>query len=199
MNEAITNFLPGETIASEKGKAFAERVLEFMRSKLEEYQEETGSIFNLEATPGEGTTYRFARTDKKKFGRILVANEATFKKGGAPYYTNSSQLPVNFTDDLFEALELQDKLQTMYTGGTVFHGFVGEQLEKEGVKQLVKKIAESFHMPYFTLTPTFSICPIHGYLSGEWKFCPKCDKERGYIPESNSEIKREVIKGGIIN
>ena len=176
MNEAIINFMPGENIATPKGKEFAIRILDFMRRKLKEYQEETGNIYNLEATPGEGTAYRFPRSDKKRFGRIIVANEHAVRNNGAnPFYTNSSQLPVNYTTDLFEALELQDDLQTMYTGGTVFHTFLGEKLEKQGVKQLVKKIAENFRLPYFTITPIFSICPIHGYLTGEYYYCPKCE------------------------
>jgi anaerobic ribonucleoside-triphosphate reductase len=180
MNESIMNFMPGENIATEKGKAFAIEVLDFMRKKLEEYQAETGNIYNLEATPGEGTTYRFARMDKKRFGRILVANDEAVKKGANPYYTNSTQLPVNHTDDLFLAMELQDELQTKYTGGTVFHAFIGERLQKEGVKKLIKSMAENFKMPYFTLTPTFSICPVHGYIQGEHEFCPKCDDESSY-------------------
>ncbi len=195
MNEAIINFMPGENITTEKGKVFAEKVLDFMREKLEEFQEETGNIYNLEATPGEGTTYRFARSDKKKFGRVVVANEGAYKNGKAePYYTNSSQLPVGHTEDIFEALELQDPLQTKYTGGTVFHGFVGEKLEKEAVKKLVKKISENFHLPYFTITPTFSICPIHGYLSGEHEFCPKCDAE---AKSHQTQTKKEEIPTNI--
>ena len=200
MNEAIVNFMPGENIPTERGHAFALRVLQFMREKLEEYQNETGNIYNLEATPGEGTTYRFARVDKKRYGRIIVANEnAVRKNGGNPYYTNSTQLPVNYTTDLFEALELQDELQTQYTGGTVLHGFVGEKLPKRGVKILVKKIAETFKLPYFTITPTFSVCPVHGYLDGEHEYCPKCDTENGYIEgepfELNNHIELEN-KGG---
>ncbi len=191
MNEAIVNFMPGETIATEKGKKFALKILDFMREKLEEYQEETGNIYNLEATPGEGTTYHFAKGDKKRFGRIIVANEVSLKQGAKPYYTNSSQLPVNYTDDLIEALELQDELQTKYTGGTVFHGFVGERLDKSGVKKLVKKISENFNLPYFTLTPTFSICPKHGYISGDHEYCPKCDQEIGY-KENQKEV--QLIK-----
>ncbi len=176
MNEAIMNFMPGETITTAKGKEFTIKVLNFMRDKLEEFQEETGNIYNLEATPGEGTTYTFARKDKKRFGRIIVANEKSVRESNArPYYTNSTQLPVDYTKDIFEALDLQDDLQTKYTGGTVLHGFIGEKLTKEGVKIMVKKIAESYHLPYFTITPTFSICPIHGYLAGEHEFCPKCD------------------------
>lgn len=191
MNEAIMNFMPDENITTEKGKAFAVKVMDFMREKLEEFQEETGNIYNLEATPGEGTTYRFARLDKKRFGKIVVANENALKLGAKPYYTNSTQLPVNYTDDLFEALDLQDDLQCKYTGGTVFHGFVGEKLEKEGVKKLIKKIAENYHLPYFTVTPTFSICPIHGYLVGEHEYCPKCDSEEG----ADSDLEKRDLMG----
>ena len=177
MNEAILNFMPGETITTPKGKEFAEKVLDFMRKKLEEYQKETGNIYNLEATPGEGTTYRFARMDKNRFGRIIVANEESIKLGAKPYYTNSTQLPVKYTPDIFEALNLQDTLQCKYTGGTVFHGFIGEKISPEMVKELVRKISAKYHLPYFTITPTFSICPVHGYLAGEHEFCPKCDEE----------------------
>jgi len=183
MNEAIMNFLPGENIGTEKGREFAIKVLKFMRNKLEEYQKETGNIYNLEATPGEGTTYRFARSDKKRFGRILVANEEEFRNNNAkPYYTNSSQLPVNFTNDLFGALDAQDELQTQYTGGTVFHGFIGERITKDCVKRMVNKISNSYHLPYFTITPTFSICPDHGYLTGEHALCPKCSIENKETP-----------------
>jgi anaerobic ribonucleoside-triphosphate reductase len=192
MNECITNFMPGENITSKDGKDFALKVLDFMREKLEEYQKETGNIYNLEATPGEGTSYRFARLDKKRFGRIIVANERACREGKAkPYYTNSTQLPVNHTDDLFEALDLQDDLQTKYTGGTVLHGFIGEKIDKNAVKIMVKKIAESYKLPYFTITPTFSICPIHGYLSGEHEYCPKCDEENGI--DSKTGVKKEVV------
>ena len=177
MNEAIVNFMPGETITTEKGRAFALRILDFMRERLGEYQEETGNIYNLEATPGEGTTYRFARLDKKRFGKIIVANEKACQQGAKPYYTNSSQLPVNFTEDVFEALDLQDELQCKYTGGTVFHTFIGEKMTKESAKRMVDKISRNYHLPYFTLTPTFSICPIHGYISGEHEYCPICDAE----------------------
>jgi anaerobic ribonucleoside-triphosphate reductase len=178
LNEAIINFMEGEDITTPKGKEFADEVLDFMRAKLEEYQEETGNIYNLEATPGEGTTYRFARLDKKRFGRIKVANEKSVREQGAePYYTNSSQLPVGFTNDLFEALNLQDSLQSKYTGGTVFHSFIGERLTANASKILVKKIADNYHLPYFTISPTFSICPIHGYIAGEHEYCPKCDEE----------------------
>jgi ribonucleoside-triphosphate reductase len=140
------------------------------------YQKETGNMYNLEATPGEGTAYRLARIDIKKYPDAIFANEEAVKERGAePYYTNSSQLPVYFTDDIFEALDLQENIQTKYTGGTVLHGFLGERiLDIESTKKLVRKIAENYSLPYFTLTPTFSICPIHGYLDGEHKNCPKC-------------------------
>jgi len=195
MNEGVMNFMPGENIGSEKGREFSIRVLDFMRKKLEEYQNETGNIYNLEATPGEGATYRFARTDKKRFGRIIVANESAVRSGKSkPYYTNSTQLPVNYTTDLFEALELQDALQTKYTGGTVFHCFVGERLNKEGIKILVKKIAESFSLPYFTISPVFSVCPIHGYIAGEHFYCPKCDSENGIVRDSERNILKKQTK-----
>lgn len=178
MNECIMNFMPGENIATKRGKEFALKVLEFMRDKLAEFQKETENMYNLEATPGEGTSYKFARVDKKTFGRIIVANEKAVREGQAkPYYTNSTQLPVNYTNDLFEALDLQDELQTQYTGGTVFHSFIGERISRQAVKKLVKKIAEGYKLPYFTITPTFSICPIHGYIAGEHEYCPLCDKE----------------------
>jgi ribonucleoside-triphosphate reductase len=177
MNEAIINFMPGETIVTPKGKEFTIRVLDFMRKKLEEYQKETGNIYNLEATPGEGTTYRFARIDKTRFGRIKVANDDAVKLGAKPYYTNSTQLPVTHTPDIFEALDLQDDLQCKYTGGTVFHGYIGEKINKDAAKLMVKKIAEKYHLPYFTITPTFSICPMHGYIAGKHEYCPKCDEE----------------------
>jgi ribonucleoside-triphosphate reductase len=181
MNESVANFMSGENITTERGKKFAERVLSFMREKLEEYKEETGNIYNLEATPAEGTAYKLARKDKKKYRKIIVANEKNVNENEAnPYYTNSSQLPVGHTTDLFEALELQDSLQTKYTGGTVFHSFIGEKLGTEEIKKIVKKISENYHLPYFTISPTFSICPIHGYISGDWEYCPKCDTENGF-------------------
>ncbi len=189
MNEAIINFMPGEDITTEKGMKFSLKVLDFMRDKLATYQEETGNIYNLEATPGEGTTHRFARLDKEKFGKIKIANEEAYQNGVSPYYTNSTQLPVNHTDDLFEALELQDELQCKYTGGTVFHGFLGEKIDKGAAKLLVKKIANTFHMPYFTLTPTFSVCPIHGYIAGEQEFCPLCDEEEEYKEGEEFELR----------
>lgn len=186
MNESIKNFLGGdEDITTKKGHAFAEKVMHFMRDRIAGYQEETGNIYNLEATPGEGTTYRFAKRDTEQYKDIIVANDEAYRGMGAkPYYTNSTQLPVGYTDDIFEALDLQDPLQTLYTGGTVLHGFIGERLDNiEAVKALVKKIAEGYHLPYFTISPTFSVCPKHGYLSGEHKFCPICDEEIGYKPQ----------------
>ena len=178
MNEALLNFMQKD-ITSKEGLEFSVKVLNFMRDRIQGYQNETGDIFNLEATPGEGTSRRFAWADKKQFPDIIVANEKNFKEHkAAPYYTNSSQLPVNKHLDLFSALDLQDPLQTLYTGGTVFHVFLGEKLpSKEATKQLVKKIAHNYKMPYFSLTPTFSVCPIHGYLTGEHEYCPICEKE----------------------
>ncbi|HEB01380.1 MAG TPA: ribonucleoside triphosphate reductase [Candidatus Portnoybacteria bacterium] len=175
MNEALLNFM-GENIASPKGKKFALQVLDFMRKKLLKYQEETGNIYNLEATPAEGTTYRLAKDDKEKYPDIIVANEeAVREQKVAPYYTNSSHLPVGYTDDLFESLELQDELQTKYSGGTVIHGFLGERVtEGETCRKLIKKVFEKYKLPYFTLTPTFSVCPHHGYITGEHFDCPKC-------------------------
>ena len=174
MNECCINFL-GSGIGENKGHAFGEKVMLFMRKKLEEFQVETGHIYNLEATPAEGTTYRLARIDKMQYPDIIVANESAVRNGAEPYYTNSTQLPVNFTDDLFEALRLQDNLQTKYTGGTVFHTFLGEkQLPSSSVKQIIKKITHHFKLPYITLSPTFSICPEHGYLYGEYETCPTC-------------------------
>ena len=172
MNEALLNFL-GKDIGTREGRAFAIEILNFMRDRLMDYQLETNSIYNLEATPAEGASYRLARIDQQKFRAIRSASESD-----EPYYTNSSQLPVNYTDDIFEALLLQDDLQTRYTGGTVFHTYLGERLsDPEAAKLLVRKIAQSFRLPYFTLTPVFSVCPNHGYLSGEVETCPKCSSE----------------------
>jgi len=169
MNEALLNFI-GENIASKRGRKFALEVLDFMREKLVKYQKETGNIYNLEATPAESTAYRLAQKDKERYPDIITAG--TKKE---PYCTNSSQLPVNYTDDIFEALKLQDEIQCKYTGGTVLHLFLGERMPgAESVKKLVKKVFESFKLPYITITPTFSICPSHGYLEGEHFFCPKC-------------------------
>ncbi len=169
MNEALMNFL-GENIASRRGKKFALEVLDFMREKLLKYQKETGNIYNLEATPAESTAYRLAQKDRGKYPEIVTAGTKKI-----PYYTNSTQLPPAYTDDVFEALKLQDDLQCKYTGGTVMHLFVGEKISDiASVKSLIKKSFTSFKLPYVTLTPTFSICPSHGYLSGEHFFCPQC-------------------------
>ncbi len=176
MNEAALNLLD-TTIATEEGKNFAVNVLDFMREKLSLYQEETNNNYNLEATPAEGTTYRLAKIDKKRYPDIKCANEAQLKHGAKPFYTNSSHLPVNYTDDLFEALDHQDDLQKRYTGGTVLHGFIGEKIEDpHTVKNIIRKIFERYELPYFTITPTFSICIDHGYLDGEHQNCPKCTK-----------------------
>ncbi len=169
MNEALLNFI-GLNIASKRGRRFTTEVLDFMRERLVKYQKETGNIYNLEATPAESTAYRLALKDKEQYPDIITAGT---KK--VPYYTNSSHLPVNYTNDPFEALKLQDELQCLYNGGTVIHLFLGEQINDiQTVKSLVKKVFENFHLPYITLTPTFSICPTHGYLKGEHFFCPEC-------------------------
>ncbi len=180
MNEAIVNLL-GTDITTKKGQAFAEKVLERMRKRIIGYQKETGNLYNLEATPGEGTSHRLAAIDREKYKDIIFANDDAVRKHGAqPYYTNSSQLPVGFTDDIFEALELQDKLQTKYTGGTVLHGFLGERIwDVDATKNLVRRIAEKYKLPYFTLTPTFSVCPVHGYIAGEHHVCPQCVADAG--------------------
>lgn len=175
MNEAILNLL-GVNIASADGTNFALRVLMFMRERLSDYQEQTGSIYNLEATPAEGTSYRLARIDRRKHPKIIAANEKNVSHGAEPFYTNSSQLPVDYEGDLFEALLHQDKLQPLYTGGTVFHIFLGERLYSwKATAELIKKVASNSHLPYFTITPTFSICHTHGYLNGEHKQCPICN------------------------
>jgi len=191
-NEAALNLL-GLDLITEEGHKFAGQILDFMRERLMDYQNENNSLFNLEATPAEGTAYRFARLDKEKYPEIIVANEEAVRNAGAaPYYTNSTHLPVTFTDDIFEALRLQDDLQTKYTGGTVLHGFVGERLPSaESTKALVKKISENFHLPYFTITPTFSVCPIHGYIEGEHEFCPLCDEEMGYVDNVNQLLNKQ--------
>jgi ribonucleoside-triphosphate reductase len=174
LNEAILNLF-GVNIGSLEGTDFAIRVLSFMRNKLIDFQKETESMFNLEATPAEGTSYRLARIDKKKHPDIIVANEKNVAAGAAPFYTNSSQLPVDYEVDLFEALEHQDKLQTLYTGGTVFHIFLGERIHSwKAAAELIRKVSWGSRLPYFTLTPTFSICPTHGYMVGEHKQCPTC-------------------------
>jgi ribonucleoside-triphosphate reductase len=174
MNEAVRNFFGKDTdISSKEGRDFALEVLDFMRERLADYQEETGNLYNLEATPAEGTTYRFAKEDQKRFPGILQAGTRE-----APYYTNSSHLHVGTTDNPLDALDHQDELQTKYTGGTVLHLFLGERLRDwKTARNFVKKVAENYRLPYFTLTPTFSVCPTHGYLNGEVPKCPTCDAE----------------------
>ncbi len=188
MNEALLNLI-GKDITTSAGQKLAEEILIHMRERIIGYQKETDNLYNLEATPAEGTAYRLARMDQKDYPGIIFANNKNVKEDGAePYYTNSSQLPVNFTEDIFEALDLQDNLQTKYTGGTVLHGFLGERIwDIEMTKKLVRKIAENYALPYFTLTPTFSICPVHGYLEGEHQFCPKC------VVEQRTEIYSRVV------
>ena len=176
VNEAIINLL-GQNIASRDGQAFAQKMLTFMRQRLANFQEETGCIYNLEATPAEGTSYRLARLDKKRYRDIIFANQKQINSNRAePFYTNSSQLPVDFSGDLFDALEHQETLQSLYTGGTVFHIFLGERLPSwKSAAELIKKVAWNSKLPYFTLSPTFSICPTHGYTNGEHKQCPVCE------------------------
>jgi len=187
MNEALVNFM-NEGTATRKGNKFAKEVLEHMRDRMVKFQKDTGNLYNLEATPAEGTSYRLAIKDKKRFPKMIFANNGAVEKGAEPYYTNSSQLPVGFTDDLFEALDLQDGLQTKYTGGTVLHGFLGERIyDIETTKKLVKKIATNYTLPYFTLSPTFSVCPTHGYINGEHDTCPKC------VIEQKCEVYTRIV------
>lgn len=177
MNEALLNLF-GEDIGSEKGRAFAEKILDTMRDRLIEFQEETGNNYNLEATPAEGTTYRLARIDQRDFPKTAVFANGKGDKVEAPFYTNSTHLPVNYTDDLFHLLELQDELQTKYTGGTVIHFFLGERVDDpQALKMLVKTICQQHRLPYFTFSPSFSICKNHGYLRGELPQCPHCQEE----------------------
>jgi ribonucleoside-triphosphate reductase len=174
LNEMIRNFTAdSQDITSEWGREFASRFLDHVRERMVTFQEETGHMYNLEATPAEGTTYRFAREDKKRYPDILQAGSEE-----SPYYTNSSQLPAGFTDDPFEALALQEGLQSKYTGGTVLHLYMSEKISStDACKRLVKRALENFRLPYVTVTPVFSICPHHGYIAGEHEFCPKCDQE----------------------
>jgi ribonucleoside-triphosphate reductase len=166
MNEASLN-LNGSGIDSPDGQSLAKATLDFMRKQLEAFQEETGHLYNLEATPAEGTSYRLANRDRQHYPDIITAGTEE------PYYTNSTQLPVGSTADIYQALEHQDGLQTLYTGGTVFHGFLGERLDDwRSARLLVQRISENFHLPYFTISPTFTICPVHGYISGEHFACP---------------------------
>ena len=174
MNEACVNLF-GKDIGTDEGRLFALKVADFIREKLVDLQTKTGNNYNFEATPAEGTSYRMARIDKKTYPDIICANEEAYRAGHEPYYTNSSQLPVNYTDDIFEALDLQDDIQTKYTGGTVLHIFAGERVEDpEVIKSLVKKVCSGYRMPYFTFSPTFSVCPGHGYITGNQPQCPDC-------------------------
>jgi len=193
MNEACLNLF-NEDISTEKGKAFALRVLDHMRERIIGYQEETGNLYNLEATPAEGVSYRFARSDKREFPDIITAGK------NEPYYTNSIHLPVNYTDDIFEILDHQDELQVKFTGGTVVHCFIGEQIDDPNMaKTLIRRIAENYKLPYFTLTPTFSICPVHGYIPGSYKYCPYDHSEADLeqfgidVKESDSSENRRVV------
>lgn len=172
MNEMIRNFTNDqEDVTTSFGYEFSMEILGHIREKMKEFQEETGNLYNLEATPAEGTTYRFAKEDKKRFENIIQAGE-----GENIYYTNSSQIPVDYTNDPFEALNLQDDLQCQYTGGTVLHLYMSEKISSpQACKEFVKKVLTNFKLPYITVTPIFSVCPMHGYLNGEHEYCPKCD------------------------
>ncbi len=174
INEMIRNFTNDkENITTDWGREFAKKLLTYIRNRLVEYQHETGNMYNLEATPAEGTTYRFAREDQKRYPDILQAGTHE-----APYYTNSSQLPVGFTDDPFKALDYQDDLQSQYTGGTVLHLYMSERISSaDACKSLVRRVLENYRLPYVSVTPVYSICPKHGYISGAHKYCPICDKE----------------------
>jgi ribonucleoside-triphosphate reductase len=177
MHECCLNFL-GSGIDTPTGRDFSLEVLAHMRERLQEYQVETGQLFNLEATPAESTSYRLAKHDKEKWPQIITSGVSA-DGSGEPYYTNSSQLPVGFTSDIFDALDHQEELQASYTGGTVFHVFLGEAPEDwRPVRDLVKAIASNYRVPYYTISPTFSICPVHGYLSGEHFACPRCKAEK---------------------
>lgn len=178
MNEACLNLLNTD-IGTEEGKRFALETMDYMRKRIVEFQQETGNNYNLEATPAEGTSYRLAKMDKENLVNIKCANdEEYYSQNAEPYYSNSTQLPVNYTDDIFELLDHQDDLQTKYTGGTVVHIFAGERIsDNTTMKNLVKKVCENYHLPYFTFSPTFSICPNHGYVKGEHETCPNCGEE----------------------
>lgn len=193
MNESCLNFL-GVDIVNPRGKAFAENVLSHMRQKLADFQEQTGELFNLEATPAESTSYRLARHDKKKYPDIITSGDAD------PFYTNSSQLPVGYTSDIFEALDHQEALQTKYTGGTVFHIFLGEAVKDwESCRDLVKSVASNYRIPYFSVSPTFSVCSIHGYIQGEHFECPRCRAEREEVLVGRLEMLREERKAAAVS
>lgn len=189
MNEAMLNFM-GKDMSQPEAIEFAEEVMQMMNAEMIDYQEKSDNLYNLEASPAESTSYRLAKLDKERFGKknINFGNTERVRNQDAdPYYTNSSQLPVGHTDDPFEALDLQDGLQTLYTGGTVKHLYLGERMPNiEATKKLVKTVAENYELPYYSITPTFSICPEHGYIPGEHYYCPKCDdelREQGIEPE----------------
>ena len=191
MNEACLNLF-GEDLTSVRSQEFSLNVLKVMREKLVEFQDLTGNNYNLEATPAEGTSYRLALIDKKKYPDIKTATQR-----GKPYYTNSTQLPVGFSDDIFEVLDLQDKLQSSYTGGTVLHIFVGEKINNaDSVKRLIKTVFQNYSLPYLTITPTFSICPIHGYIAGEYYECPICKREKTEQIESKIRQLKLKLAGG---
>jgi len=177
MNEACLNLL-GCNIGESQGITFATKVLDHMRRRLLEFQQETGNLYNLEATPAEGTAYRLAKKDKQHYTDITCANESAVSEGGRPFYTNSTHLPVNYTDDVFQVLDLQDSLQSRYTGGTVLHVFLGEAAPNpEAVKVFIRKVCRNYHLPYLTISPVFSVCPEHGYITGEHHRCPTCSVE----------------------
>jgi ribonucleoside-triphosphate reductase len=194
MNECLRNFLGGDvTIAGEKGRKFALAVLSYMRKRLADFQEETGELFNLEATPAESTSYRLAKHDKERYPDIISSGGSGHAADGEPYYTNSTQLPVMETEDIFDALDQQESLQTAYTGGTVFHAFLGEAIEDwRTCRDLVKTIAVNYKIPYYTISPVFSVCPVHGYLKGEHFNCPKCKTEKeAELIKTIKELERE--------
>lgn len=180
-HEMAMNFI-GEGIGTKSGQKLIKEVLDFMRSVLVEYQKD-GSLYNLEATPAEGTSYRLARIDKKEFSDIITSGT-----DDVPYYTNSTQMPVDYSDDLFEVLDAQDPMQIRYTGGTVLHGFIGEEImDYRSIKSLLKTVFTKYKLPYFTVSPTFSICPVHGYIAGEHHICPKC------VVEQKCEVYARVV------
>ncbi|MBN2651031.1 MAG: ribonucleoside triphosphate reductase [Spirochaetales bacterium] len=189
MNECLLNFV-GKDLIDADARKFAEKILQHMRDRLADWQERTGDLYNLEATPAESTSYRLAKHDKERYSDIITSGE------DEPYYTNSSQLPVDFTEDIFEALDLQEPLQTKYTGGTVFHGFLGEAIDDwQACRDLVKTICSNYKLPYFTISPIYSICPKHGYLHGEHKNCPKCkEEEKAKIKNKISELEIKLAE-----
>lgn len=210
MNEACLNYFEKD-ITTKEGQKFAAEVLDFINKKMLVFQKNSGELYNLEASPAESTSYELAKKDKQLYPDIIVANEEECQEGAAPYYTNSTQLPVGFTDDVFEALDLQDNLQCKYTGGTVFHNFLGERLNSgDEAKVLVKKIAQNYKLPYFTICPTFSICESHGYIRGEHFKCPECNEEcqvysrivgkiapvQRWNPGKKSEFKQRKVYSG---